>query len=142
MSVDCGEHLKIARRYLEEARKLLERGDPYDAAEKAWAAVRHATIALTTAFLNEAAPPAGVSWRAFVKSAFIRAGLNEDEASRWASYYIDARARLHGECFYGLTYEEAEHRPLIERAREYIDLIEKLLRQRQGELHPTAPRDV
>ena len=114
--VDCGGHLKIARRYLEEAHKLLERGDPYDAAEKAWAAVRHATIALTTAFLNEAAPPRGVPWRTFVKNALIKAGLNEDEASSWASYYIDVRDRLHGGCFYGLTYEEAEHRPLIEKA--------------------------
>jgi HEPN domain-containing protein len=45
-----GEHLKSARYYLEEARKLLERGDPYDAAEEVWAAVKHATIALTMAF--------------------------------------------------------------------------------------------
>jgi len=42
------------------------------------------------------------------------------------------RDRLHGGCFYGLTYEETEHRPLIEKAN-YIDLIEKLLKQRQGE---------
>ncbi|MFP3157860.1 MAG: PaREP1 family protein [Caldivirga sp.] len=127
------EHLKNAKYYLEEARKLLERGDPYDAAEEAWAAVKHATIALTMAFLNEATPPKGVSWRVFVKEAFVKAGLSEDEASRWASYYIDVRDRLHGGCFYGLTYEEVEHRPLMDRAREYVDLIEKLLKQRQGE---------
>jgi len=36
----------------------------------------HATIALTMAFLNEAAPPGGVSWRMFVKDALIKAGLN------------------------------------------------------------------
>jgi Archaeal PaREP1/PaREP8 family. len=128
-----GEHLKNAKYYLEEARKLLERGDPYDAAEKTWAAVKHATIALTMAFLNEATPPKGVSWRVFVKEALVKAGLNEDEASRWASYYIDVRDRLHGGCFYGLTYEEAEHRPLMDKAREYVDLIEKLLKQHQGE---------
>jgi len=80
-----GEHLKSARYYLEEASKLLERGDPYDAAEEAWAAVKHATIALTMAFLSEATPPKGVSWRVFVKEALVKAGLNEDEASRWAS---------------------------------------------------------
>jgi HEPN domain-containing protein len=124
--------LERARRFLEEARKLLERGDPYDAAERAWAAVRHATAALTTAFLKEAAPPAGVSWRTFVKSALIKAGLGEDEASKWASYYIDVRDRLHGGCFYGLTYEEAEHKPLMDRAGEYVDLIERLLKRRQG----------
>jgi hypothetical protein len=38
------------------------------------------------------------------------------------------RDRLHGGCFYGLTYEEVEHRPLMDRAREYVDLIEKLLK--------------
>jgi HEPN domain-containing protein len=131
--VDHKEHVKTARFYLEEAYKLLERGDVYDAAEKAGAAVKHATIALTTALLKEAAPPRGVPWRTFVKNALVKAGLNEDEASSWASYYIDVRDRLHGGCFYGLTYEETEHRPLIERAKDYIDLIEKLLKQRQGE---------
>ena len=122
-------HLRSARYYLEEARKLLERGDPYDAAEKAWAAVKHATMALTMATLNETAPPKGVSWRAFVKNALIKAGLNEEEASRWTSYYIDVRSKLHGDCFYGLTYEEEEHRPLMDRAREYVESIEKLLRR-------------
>jgi len=53
--VDYSEHLKSARYYLEEARKLLERGDPYDAAEKTWAAVKHATMALTMTTLNETA---------------------------------------------------------------------------------------
>jgi len=130
--VDHKEHIKTAGFNLEEAYKLLERGDAYDAAEKTWAAVRHATIALTTAFLKEAAPPRGAPWRTFVKNALVKAGLNEDEASSWASYYIDVRDRLRGGCFYGLTYEETEHRPLIEKAN-YIDLIEKLLKQRQGE---------
>jgi len=54
------EHLKITRHYLEEAYKLLERRDPYDAAEKIWAAVKHATITLTTAILREATPLKGV----------------------------------------------------------------------------------
>ncbi len=128
-----GEHLRSARYYLEEARKLLERGDPYDAAEKAWAAVKHATMALTMTVLNEAAPPKGISWRAFVKNALIKAGLNEEEASRWAAYYIDVRSKLHGDCFYGLTYEEEEHRPLMDRAGEYVELIEKLLRRYKGQ---------
>jgi hypothetical protein len=131
--VDCGEHLKIARTLSGGGAQAARARDPYDAAEKAWAAVKHAIITLTTAFLKEAAPPRGVPWRTFVKNALVKAGLREDEASSWASYYIDARDRLHGGCFYGLTYEETEHRPLIERAREYIDLIEKLLKQRQGE---------
>jgi len=122
------EHLEIARHYIEEARELLERGDPYDAAEKIWATVKHVTIALTTAVLGEAAPPKGASWRTFVKGAFIKAGLSEEEASKWTSYYIDVRDRLHGGCFYGLTYEEEEHRPLMEKAKEYVELIEKLLK--------------
>jgi hypothetical protein len=37
--VDLKEHIKTARFYLEEAYKLLERGEAYDAAEKTWAAV-------------------------------------------------------------------------------------------------------
>jgi len=28
------------------------------------------------------------------------------------------------------VYEEEEHKPLMEKAREYIDLIEELLRQK------------
>ena len=72
--MDHKEHIKTARFNLEEAYKLLERGDAYDAAEKTWAAVRHATTALTTAFLKEAAPPRGVPWRMFVKNALVEAG--------------------------------------------------------------------
>ncbi len=96
--MDHKEHIKTARFNLEETYKLLERGDAYDAAEKTWAAVRHATTALTTAFLKEAAPPRGAPWRTFVKNALVKAGLNEDEAPSWASYYIDVRDRLHGGC--------------------------------------------
>jgi HEPN domain-containing protein len=123
------DYLAMARRYLDDAYKLLERGDPFDAAEKVWAAVKHATTALTIAVLKEAVPPKGVSWRSFVKEAFMKAGLSEDEASKWASYFIDVRDRLHGGCFYGLTYEEEEHRPLMERAREYIDLVDRILKK-------------
>jgi len=120
-------HLKAARHYLKGACELLERGDPYDAAEKIWATVKHATTALTAAALGEVAPLKGVSWRSFVREAFVKASLSEEEASRWASYYIDVRDRVHGGCFYGLTYEEDEHGPLMERAKEYVELVEKLL---------------
>jgi len=126
---DAVDHLAMARQYLVEAYKLLERGDPFDAAEKIWAAVKHSTTALTIAVLKEAAPSKGVSWRSFVKEAFMKAGLSEDEASKWASYFIDVRKGLHGDCFYGLIYEEEEHRPLMERAREYIDLVDKILKK-------------
>jgi uncharacterized protein (UPF0332 family) len=119
----------MARQYLSEAFKLLERGDPFDAAEKIWATVKHATTALTMSVLGEAAPPKGASWRSFVKEAFVKAGLSEGEASKWASYFIDVRSKLHGDCFYGLTYEEEEHRPLMERAKEYIDLVERILKR-------------
>jgi uncharacterized protein (UPF0332 family) len=124
------EYLKISRHYLDEAFKLLERGDPFDAAEKVWAAVKHATTALAMRILGEVAPSKGVSWRSFVKEAFVKAGLSEEEASKWASYYIDVRDRLHGGCFYGLMYEEKEHRPLMEKAREYVNLVEELLSQK------------
>ena len=36
-----------------------------------------------------------------VSVRLIKAGLGEEEASRWASYYIDVRDRFHGGCFYG-----------------------------------------
>jgi len=124
------EYLNISRHYLDEAFKLLERGDPFDAAEKVWAAVKHATTALAMRILGEAAPPKGVSWRSFVKQAFLKAGLSEEDASKWASYFIDVRDRLHGDCFYGLMYEEEERKPLMERAREYTDLVEELLSQK------------
>jgi HEPN domain-containing protein len=130
------EHLGIARYYLEEAYRLLECGDPFDAAGKVWAAVRHATMALTLKVLGEATPPKGLSWRSFVKETFIKAGLSESEASSLASYYIDVRSRLHGGCFYGLTYEE-EHRPLMEKARDYVELIERIVR---GTIKPHPPR--
>jgi len=123
------DHLNMAKQYLSEAFKLLERGDPFDAAEKVWATVKHATTALTMSALGEAVPPKGASWRSFVREAFVKAGLSEGEASRWASYFIDARKGLYGDCFYGLTYEEEEHKPLMERAREYVDLVDKILKK-------------
>jgi hypothetical protein len=59
----------------------------------------------------------------------MRAGLSFEDASRWAAYFVDVRGRLHGEVFYGLMYEEGEHRPLMEKAREYLELVEKLIFQ-------------
>jgi HEPN domain-containing protein len=123
------DHLNMAKQYLSEAFKPLERGDPFDAAEKVWATVKHATTALTMSVLGEAVPPKGVSWRSFVKEAFVKAGLSGEEASKWASYFIDVRSKLHGDCFYGLTYEEEEHRPLMKRAEEYIDFVNKILKR-------------
>ena len=93
-------------------------------------------MALTLKVLGEATPPKGLSWRSFVKEAFIKAGLNENKASSLASYYIDVRSRLNGGCFYGLTYEEEEHRPLMEKARDYIELVERIVR---GMAKPHSP---
>jgi hypothetical protein len=56
----------------------------------------------------------------------MKAGLSEGEASKLASYFIDVRDRLHGGCFYGLTYEEEERKLLIERAGEYLSVVENL----------------
>jgi uncharacterized protein (UPF0332 family) len=123
------DHLAMAKQYLGEAFKFLEREDPFDACEKIWAAVKHATTVLAMRVLKEAEPPRGVSWRSFVKETFLKAGLSEEEASKWASYFIDVRSRLHGGCFYGLMYEEEEHKPLMEKAREYIDLVDKILKK-------------
>jgi len=59
LSVAAVEHLETARAYLEKAREHLAREDPYDAAEKVWAAVWHATIALMEKYLGSSEPPKG-----------------------------------------------------------------------------------
>jgi len=128
----AGERVKAARWYLERAYELLARGDPYDAAEKVWAAVKAATEALTVKVLAKRAPPGDWTWRRFVKEAFVKAGLSEEEAEKLAAYYIDVRDRLHGACFYGLLYEEGEHKPLMKKARWYVDLIERALERLPG----------
>jgi len=120
-------HVGAAKKYLEEAFKLLSSGDPYDAAEKVWAAVRHATTALTLRYMGSAAPREGATWREFLEETFVRAGLSWEEARVWAGYFIEVRKGLRGEVFYGLFYEEKEHRPLIEKSREYLGLVERLL---------------
>ena len=58
---------------------------------------------------------------------FLKAGLKEEEAEKLADYFLGVRGKLHGEVFYGFFYEDEEHRPLIERTREYILLIERLV---------------
>ena len=124
---DVKKLIEMTRFYLAEALKHLENDDPYDVAEKTWASVKYATRALTLRFLGEDAPRKGGTWRSFVTRAFIKAGLSFEEASRWTSYFLDVRGKLHGEVFYGLIYEEEEHKPLIEKAKEYIDLVEKIV---------------
>ena len=124
---ELNKHFENALTYLAEAFKLLEAGDPYDAAEKVWAAIKRATTALTLKFLGRGAPPHGTAWRSFVKTALLKAGLSETDASEWAGYFIDVRSKLHGDCFYGLTYEEEEHKPLMMRAKDYLNLVRKLV---------------
>jgi len=45
--------LNIAKQYLIEASKLLEREDLLNVAEKIWATIKHATIALTLRVLGK-----------------------------------------------------------------------------------------
>jgi len=91
--------------------------------------VKTATMALTLKFLGRSTPPEGVYWRDFIAQAFVKAGLPKDEAEKKASYYIDVRDRLHGACFYGMIYEEIEHKPLIEKAKEYISSLKELIKR-------------
>ena len=121
------KRLEAALGCYEKAMELLSGGDPYDAAEKVWEAVWHATLALAEKYMGSTGPPEGVTWREFVKSALVRAGLDEGEAGEWAAFFIDVRSRLHGEVFLARWYEEGEHRLLMERARCYLELIESLL---------------
>ena len=67
-----------------------------------------------------------------MKEAFVKAGLSEEEAEKLAAYYIEVRDRLHGACFCGLLYEESEHKPLMEKAGWYVDLIERVLERLPG----------
>jgi len=57
--------------------------------------------------------------------AFVKAGLKEKEAEELTAYYIDGSDRLHGVYFYDLLYEEEEHKPLMEKAKWYVDLAER-----------------
>ena len=123
------ELISNAKKSYEDALKLLETQDYYDAAEKIWASVKTATMALTLKFLGRSNPPEGVYWRDFIAQAFVKAGLPKDEAEKKASYYIDVRDRLHGACFYGMIYEEIEHKPLIEKAKEYISSLKELIKR-------------
>ncbi|MEM3964915.1 MAG: hypothetical protein QW584_04240, partial [Thermofilaceae archaeon] len=63
-----------------------------------------------------------MTWKGFVESALMEAGLDKGEAGRWATFYIDVRKGLHRDVFYGRWYEEKEHRPLMEGARDYLKL--------------------
>jgi len=82
---------------------------------------------LTAEIMGTVAPPRGVTWREFIRETLVKAGLTGEEADKWASYYIDVRDRLHGACFYGLIYEEAEHKPLMLKAEEYVNLVKRIL---------------
>ncbi len=54
--------------------------------------------------------------------------MSREEVEKKSEYFVDARAKLHGECFYGLFYEEREHKPLIEGSEDYLNAIKKLLK--------------
>lgn len=42
-------------------------------------------------------------------------------------YFMDVRRALHGECFYGMIYEEVEHKPLMEKAKGYLSDVKRLI---------------
>jgi hypothetical protein len=127
MESELEKHLRMTDEYYRLGRELFSKGDYYDAAEKVWASVKAVTIALTLKYLERIAPPKGVYWRDFIAQAFITAGLSKDEAEERAAYFIDVRDRLHGACFYGMIYEEMEHKPLIDRAKDYLNRVKELV---------------
>jgi len=77
-------------------------------------------------FPGSTKPLEGVTWKGFVESALMEAGLDKGEAGRGATFYIDVRKGLHRDVFYGRWYEEGR-RPLMEGARDYLKLVESLL---------------
>jgi|GEM_PF-2054523 len=88
------KYMAIARDYLEEAFRLSKQGDVHDATEKIWASVKSATDALALKYHDTTRPPQGVSWRRFIREAFIKAGLKEEEAEKLADYFLDVRGKL------------------------------------------------
>jgi hypothetical protein len=50
--------------------------------------------------------------------------LSEEEAGKYALYFVDVRKGLRGDCFYSLTYEE-EHKLLIKKAGDVYIVVEK-----------------
>jgi len=80
-----------AERAYEACLRLLEERDHFDACEKAWAAVKLATQALTLRWLGRTEPPRGASLRKFVASAFVKASAPEGEARVLAAFFVEAR---------------------------------------------------
>lgn len=124
------EYLRMAEEYHKKGLELFAEKDYADAAEKIWASIKTATMALTEKYLGRIMPKEGEYWRDFITSAFLKAGLVRKEAEKRAEYFIDVREKLHGSCFYGLLYEEIEHKPLIDASREYLNEIWRLLFER------------
>jgi len=122
------ELLAKAEQFYEAGLRLLEEGDHFDACEEAWAVVKSAAQALTLRWLGRTEPPRGTSWREFVAKAFMRAGVPEGEAWELAAFFVEARGRLHGECFYGQIFEEKEHEPLIRSVRKFLDRVKELVK--------------
>ncbi|KPV64048.1 MAG: hypothetical protein AOA65_1078 [Candidatus Bathyarchaeota archaeon BA1] len=100
------EYLRMADEYYRKGMELFSKRNYPDAAEKIWASIKTATMALTEKYLGRISPPEGEYWGDFVTIGFIKAGVTREEAEKRAEYFIDARGKLHGECFYGLFYEE------------------------------------
>lgn len=107
----------MAEEYYRRGIRLASKEDYHGAAEKIWASIKTATIALTQKYLRKVAPPKGIYWRDFVALAFAKAGLSKKKAEKEANYFIDARSKLHGECFYRMFYEEKEHKQLMKKAK-------------------------
>ena len=129
MQDDVEEYLRMAEEYHRKGVELFSKRDHPDAAEKIWASIKTATMALTERYLGRITPQEGEYWRDFVALGFIRAGVGKEEAEKKAEYFVDVRGKLHGESFYGLFYEEREHKPLIEASKDYLDDVRKLLKQ-------------
>lgn len=128
MEEEIEEYLKMADEYHRRGMELFSKKDYPDSAEKIWASIKTATMALTKKYLGRTTPLEGEYWRDFVTLGFIEAGVAKREAERKAEYFVNARGKLHGECFYGLFYEEREHKPLVESSKDYLDDIRKLLK--------------
>jgi len=122
------------RKYVDMSEKLyakameeLKEGKYINACEDVWGSVKAITSAILLKETGSVDRPKDVTWRDYLRDVFIKAGLDPGKAEELANFFKEVQAELHGRCFYGWEWDEVEHRPLIERAKYYVELLKELI---------------
>ena len=118
---------ELAKEHYREGIELLKK-HPHKACESVWRAVDRLTRAVCLKYLGRESPTNGETWREFIKSCLVKAGLPNKDANDLAKTFLAIRGELHGRCLYGGIYDEKEHKDIIENlTRKYIEKLMKLL---------------